>query len=156
MEAIINSSMLTQAAEVELVYRNTVKPSLRPKVTCSRDAYVILYNHWNADRMEHVEQFKVLLLNTACRVLGIYELSTGGISSTIVDVRLIFAATLKASATNIILAHNHPSGNLQPSQQDILLTNKTIQAGKLLDIKVADHVILSTEGYYSFADEGKL
>lgn len=156
MEAFINSSMLSQVAEVELVYRNTVKPSLRPKVTSSRDAYRILSDHWNADRIEHIEQFKVLLLNTASKVLGIYELSSGGISSTVVDVRLVFGTALKANATNIILAHNHPSGNLQPSHQDILLTDKIVRGGKLLDINVADHVILSTEGYYSFADEGRL
>jgi len=153
MEAISNSS-LYQVAEVELIYRNPVKPSQRPKITSAKDAYELLSTLWNADKIEHTEQFKVLLLNMGSKVLGIYELSSGGISGTVADIRLIFAAALKANATSIILAHNHPSGNLQPSNQDLTMTTKIVEAGKLLEIKVIDHLIITTEGYYSFSSEG--
>jgi DNA repair protein RadC len=86
-------------------------------------------------------------------VLGIYEVSTGGITGTVADPRLIFAAALKANACAMIISHNHPSGNLKPSRQDEELTAKLKQAGQFLDIKVLDHLIITTETYFSFADE---
>ena len=92
-------------------------------------------------------------MNKAQRVLGIYEMSTGGISGTVADPRLIFIAALKANAVNVVLSHNHPSGNLRPSKADEELTYKIKQGGLLLEIKVIDHFIISSEGYYSFADE---
>ncbi|MDZ7650383.1 MAG: JAB domain-containing protein [Cytophagales bacterium] len=95
-----------------------------------------------------------MLTNRANKVLGIFELSTGGVSGTVADPKLIFAAALKGAASGMILAHNHPSGNLQPSQADLDLTKKIREAGKLLEIQLLDHVIVTSEGYYSFADEG--
>ena len=95
-------------------------------------------------------------MNRAHRVLGIYELSSGGISGTVADPKLVFMAALKANACCLIISHNHPSGNLKPSQADEALTRKISEAGKLLDIQVIDHVIVTSEGYYSFADEGLL
>jgi DNA repair protein RadC len=95
-----------------------------------------------------------MFTNRANKVLGIFELSTGGVSGTVADPKLIFAAALKVAASGLILSHNHPSGNLQPSQADIDLTRKIKEAGKLLEIQLLDHIILTTEGYYSFADEG--
>jgi DNA repair protein RadC len=89
-------------------------------------------------------------------VLGIYEVSTGGMTGTVADPKLIFAAALKGAACGIILAHNHPSNNLKPSISDEQLTTKIKEGGKLLDIKLLDHLIISSEGYYSFADEGLL
>lgn len=89
-------------------------------------------------------------------MLGIYEVSSGGITGTVADPKLIFVAALKASACGIIISHNHPSGNLKPSRPDEDLTAKIKQAGKFLDIQVLDHVIVTSEGYYSFADEGVL
>ena len=103
-----------------------------------------------------MEQFKVLLLNRANKVLGIFEVSSGGSTGTVADPKLIFAAAIKANACGIILAHNHPSGNLQPSQADIDLTKRMKEGGRLLEIQVLDHIIVTTEGYYSFADEGIL
>ncbi|MBL7870526.1 MAG: JAB domain-containing protein, partial [Cyclobacteriaceae bacterium] len=97
---------------------------------------------------------KVMLTNRANKVLGIFEVSTGGISGTVADPKLIFAAAIKAAASGIILSHNHPSGNLQPSQADIDLTRKIKEAGRFLEIQLLDHIIITTEGYYSFADEG--
>ena len=102
------------------------------------------------------EQFVVLYLNRANRVIGSYQLSKGGITGTIADIRLILSVALKTAATGIILAHNHPTGNLKPSEADRQITERIKQAGKLMDIELLDHIILSSEGYYSFADDGKL
>lgn len=143
-------------AEVELIYRNVVKPSQMPMVTDSKQVYSLLTSNWDENRIEFVEQFKILLLNTANKILGIFEVSTGGIAGTVADPKLIFMAALRANASAIILSHNHPSGNLQPSQQDLTLTRKISEGGKLLDIRVLDHLIITIEGYYSFADEGVL
>ena len=143
-----------KVSEVELVYRSQVKASERPVVSQSNEVYKLLKRNWDDSKIELIEQFKILLLNRANKVLGIYEISTGGISSTVADPKVVFMAALKAAACNIILAHNHPSGNLKPSRADIELTSKIKEGGRLLDITVLDHLIISNEGYYSFADEG--
>lgn len=145
-----------QVAEIQLVYKSNVKPSERPKISTSRDARDVLMGTWDVTKLELLEQFKVMLTNRANKVLGIFELSTGGVSGTVADPRLIFAAAIKGVASGIILAHNHPSGNLQPSQADINLTRKIKEAGRLLEIQLLDHIILTSEGYFSFADEGLL
>jgi DNA repair protein RadC len=98
----------------------------------------------------------VLYLNRANKVIGSYQLSKGGITGTIADVRLILSVALKTLASGLILAHNHPSGNLKPSEADKQITNKIRQAAKLLDIELLDHIIISSEGYYSFADDAIL
>lgn len=143
-------------SEIDLIYKTKVKSSQRPLITSSRCAYSLLKDCWDPGKIEFLEQFKVLLLNQSNRVLGIYEASSGGISGTIVDIRLLFAAALKASAVSIIISHNHPSGKTSPSEADKSITRKIKQAGELLDIKLLDHVIVSSENYYSFADEGAL
>ena len=97
-----------------------------------------------------------MLLNNNLSLLGIYELSKGGIAATFVDPRLIYAAALKAAATSIILAHNHPSGELKPSRADEELTRRISEGCKLLDIKVNDHLIITPDHYFSFANEGLL
>lgn len=145
-----------QVSEVVLSYRSLVAPSQRPKVSSSKDAVEVFRSSWDTTRIELQEQFKVLLLNRANKAIGICEISTGGISGTVADPKLIFTAALKACASSIIVAHNHPSGNLSPSQSDIDLTRKLKEGGKLLEIQVLDHVILTVEGYYSFADEGQV
>ena len=143
-----------KVSEVEVVYKTHVKASSRPTVTQSKEVYELLKRNWDAAKIELVEQFKILLLNRANKALGICELSTGGISGTVADPKIIFIAALKAAASNIILAHNHPSGNLTPSRNDIDLTRKIKEVGQLLEITVLDHIILSSEGFYSLADEG--
>lgn len=145
-----------QVAEIQLTYKSNVKPSLRPKISGSMDAYNVLLDSWDDNKLELIEQFKVLLMNRANKVLGIFEVSTGGIAGTVADPKLIFVAAIKGAACGIILAHCHPSGNLTPSQADIDLTRKIKEAGKLLEIQVLDHIILTSEKYYSFADEGIL
>ncbi|HEV3413402.1 MAG TPA: JAB domain-containing protein [Puia sp.] len=143
-------------AEVELVYHSKVKAADRPKVDNTGAAYKVLLNCWNKDTIELLEEFKVMLLNNRLSLLGIYELSKGGISATFVDPRLIYAAALKAAATSIILAHNHPSGELRPSRADEDLTRRIVQGCTLLDIKVNDHLIITPDKYFSFANEGLL
>ena len=151
-----NTLACTQVSEIELIYKSKVKASDLPKVTTSHDAYNLLKQNWDENKIEFVEQFKVLFLNRANKVLAIYELSTGGVSGTVADPKLVFAAALKINACNIILCHNHPSGNLKPSSADEQLTQKIKEAGKYLDLPVIDHLIISNESYYSFADEGLL
>ena len=156
MEKTNDIPNLTNVSEIELVYRTKFKASLRPKVTDSSNVAALLKCHWNLDQIELLEEFKVLFLNQANSVLGILSLSKGGITGTVADPRLIFSAALKALACGIILAHSHPSGNLRPSKADEDLTCRLREAGRLLDIKVLDHLILSQESYFSFADAGLL
>ena len=145
-----------QVAEVQLIYKSKVKASLRPKIHSSRDAFEVLKSNWNYETIEFVEEFKMLLLNRANRVLGIIDISLGGTAGTVADPKVIFAAALKGNANGIILAHNHPSGNLKPSQADIDLTRKLKAGGQILDIGVLDHIILTSEGFFSFTDEGMM
>lgn len=141
-------------SEIELSYKSKVKASSRPKVSNSKDAYNLLIRQWDRSKLEFVEQFKILLLNRGHKAIGEYEVSTGGSTATIADPKLIFAAAIKTNATGIILAHNHPSGNATPSEADISLTKKIVAAGALLEITVLDHLIITSEGYYSLADDG--
>jgi DNA repair protein RadC len=156
MEQLMNENEWYQIAEVELVYKTSVKPSHRPVLKDSKIVYELLLQTWDKNKIQLQEQFKVLLLNRANRLLGILDAFSGGISGTVVDPRLIFSAAIKANACGIMLAHNHPSGNLQPSRTDEELTQKIKHGGKLLDIGVLDHLIICEEGYFSFADEGLL
>jgi len=154
MESSSQISNLYQFAEIELVYKSKVKASQRFKIGGSKDAYTILLSSWDENKIGFVEQFKVILLDRANKVLGIYEVSQGGTCGVVVDIKLIFAAALKASASGIILSHNHPSGNLTPSDADKLMTRRIKMAGELLEIPVLDHILLSGEGYLSFMEEG--
>lgn len=142
-----------KVSEVELIYRSKVKAVDRPKVSDSQTAYQILLQSWDENKIDLQEQFKILLLNAANRCLGVAAIGTGGMTSCIADPKLIFATALKGKASKLILAHNHPSGNLEPSKADIELTRKMAEAGRLLDIDVVDHLIVSTCGYKSFADK---
>jgi DNA repair protein RadC len=146
----------TRVAEVELVYKTKVKASERPKISSVKDCYQLLKELWNENTIEMQEEFKVMLLNRGNRVIGIYEASAGGLTGTVADPRLILAAAIKSLAVSIILSHNHPSGNLKPSRADEELTQKIKVAAAYHDIKVMDHIIITSEGYYSFADEGLL
>jgi len=150
-----NSSWKT-VSEIELIYKTKVKSSDRPKITSTKSAYAILMDCWDSDKIELIEQFKVLLLSQCNKVLGIYHASSGSISGTVVDIRLLFGAALKANAVGLIIAHNHPSGNKAPSDADKGITRKIKAAGELLDIKLLDHLILTAEGYYSFAEKGAI
>lgn len=156
MENAKRTRSWNKVSEIELVYKTKVKASERPKIRSSRDAYEILLSSWDPNKIEFFEQFKILLLNQSYRVLGICELSSGGITGTVVDMRLIFSAALKANATALMMVHNHPSGNLAASEADRNMTLKVREAGRLLDIALVDSLIITAEGYFSFADQGFL
>lgn len=145
---------LFKVNEVEIVYRNTTPYQDRIQIKSSATAYEILLATWNANRLEMVEQFKILLLDQHNNCLGVSEIATGGTSSCLADPKVIYATALKARAASLILAHNHPSGNLQPSEADKSLTRKLKDGGRLLDIAVLDHLIVTPRNYLSFADDG--
>lgn len=145
-----------KVSEIEISYRPAFKLSEKPKVTSSNMAYGILDQSWDRNKMELLEEFKVILLNRQNKVLGVLNVGQGGFSEVIADPKVIFSAALKACASGIILSHNHPSSELRPSEADIRLTRKMVDGGKLLGIEVHDHIILSAYGYYSFADEGMM
>ena len=144
---------LFKVAEVELIYKS--KPGFyRPTIDGSDKAHEILKATWDRNKIELIEQFKIVLLDQSSACLGIAEISTGGIAYCIADPKIVFATALKARASGIILAHNHPSGNLEESAADIAITRKLVDAGTVLDIQVMDHLIVTTAGYRSFASEG--
>jgi DNA repair protein RadC len=143
---------LSSIAEVQITYSANIRPSDRTKIGGAKDAYEIL-RHIFTD-IEHREFFYALLLNRGNEVLGYYEVSKGGISGTVVDVRLIMQAAIKANSSGILLGHNHPSGNLQASEADLRITRKIKQACSVLDISLLDHLILTNYSYMSMADEG--
>ena len=154
--ALINADAI-KVSEVRLIYKTKVKPSDRFQIHSSKDAYQLLFDSWNKNTIEYVEEFKLLLMNRSNAVLGILSVSKGGISGTVTDIRLIFQAAIKANGSGIIVCHNHPSGNLNPSESDRKITQKIKEAGNIMDIQLLDHlIILPVEGYYSFADEGRL
>jgi DNA repair protein RadC len=141
-------------AALELGRRRKEQQSLeKPKITCSRDAYDLLAAQFRD--LQH-EEFWVLLLNRANLVLAKHLVSKGGQSGTIADPKIIFNLALLGHASAVLLAHNHPSGNLQPSKADCELTTKLVSGAKLLDLQVVDHLILSDSGYFSFADEAMI
>lgn len=128
----------TKVAEIELVYKSRQKASERPVIYSPGDAYEILMDNWNLDLIELQEQFKILLLNKGSKVLGIVNLSTGGKSGTLVDSGLVLVAAIKSASSSIILAHNHPSGRLVPSKEDVAITQKIKAALGYHDIVLAD------------------
>jgi len=148
-----NDMNIPKVSEIEISYKPVIKPSEMVKITCSKDAEKIFRGIWSQD-ISYRESFYALYLNRANKVLGYQLISIGGISGTVVDVRCIYQAALKALAVNLIIAHNHPSGNNEASDADIKITKKLKDAGKLLDIALLDHLILLPEGYTSLADEG--
>lgn len=149
----MSNNKMPLVAEIEVSYRPAI--SNKPIIKSSLDVYEVLKQFFPENLIALKEVFVVVYLNRCNRVIGVYELSSGGITGTVVDIRLVLGIALKVVATSIILAHNHPSGNLKPSRADELLTNKIKQAALYMDIQVSDHLILSSiEGYYSFADEG--
>lgn len=148
---IFNSNL----AEIKITYRNKQKFSEMQKVNSSKDADNVLRSVWS-DQLEYREEFAILCLNRANKVLGYSFISSGGTTGTVADTKVIFQIALKSNASSIILAHNHPSGNKEPSDTDISLTKKIKEAGTVLDIPVLDHIIITSETYYSLADEGDM
>ena len=141
-------------AALELGKRRRESEALeKPKIATSRDAFEIIQSVLSDLRYE---EFWVILLNRSNKVIGKFQVSDGGVAGTVVDPKKLFKLALENNASYVILSHNHPSGNLKPSEADILLTRKLIEAGKLLELPILDHIIMGEEKYLSFADEGLL
>lgn len=142
-------------SEIKVAYRS--KQKSRVRIASAEDAFSILYPLYDRDTIEYQEQFFLLLLNRANVVLGWVKLSSGGTTGTVVDSKMVFGIALQTNASGIILSHNHPSGNIQPSSKDIEITNRIINSGKLMEIQLLDHLIISPdEKYYSFSDNGDM
>lgn len=141
------------SAALELGVRRAMNGSR--KIRISRSTDIVAYLRATLEYRKH-EIFSVVFLNQGCRVVHIEHVSQGGLTGTVADPRVILRKALEHEATAIILCHNHPSGNIVPSATDELLTQKIKHAAALLDISVMDHIIVSNEGYFSFADEGRL
>ena len=153
-KGIGEAKAISIVAAMELGRRRRAEEALKlEKITSSRIAYEIVYPF--IGELPH-EEFWILYLNNSNKVIRNGQISKGGITSTLVDLRLVFKEALQIGAVGIILAHNHPSGTLKPSQADIHLTKKLKMAGDSLDIKVLDHLIVTEKAYFSFADENML
>ena len=141
-----------EISEISVSYSNSNIEKF--KINSSKDSYECLRASWSDSTIELQEEFKILMLNRCNQILGIYPLSKGGVSSTVVDAKLIFSVALKCNASGIILAHNHPGGNLNPSEADKNITHRLKKASQYLDITLLDHIILTKDEFFSFSDNG--
>lgn len=143
--------------EIQITYSNPNNHSERIKIDCAEKLKYVLEDVREPDLIEYRESFYLLLLDNSLNAIGYRQMAVGGISATYVDVRQILAIALKSNATWIVVAHNHPSWNKNPSAADKILTKKIKEACEILEIKLLDHLILTPHGeHYSFAEEGKL
>ena len=141
--------------ELSIKYKRNAK-IIAKQITCSSDIVDVLREMYDADTLEYSESAIVIYLNQANKTIGWKKVSQGGISGTVVDPRIIIGTALKIGAVSMILSHNHPSGNLKTSRADDELTYK-IQGGcKFFDMRLLDHIVITSDGYYSYADDGKL
>lgn len=153
-KGIGEAKAITVAASFEIGRRRQlVDPQKRVRIQTSADGFKHI-GPLIADL--DIEQFWIILLNRSHEVIARRKISEGGVAGTVVDAKVVFKIAVELLASSIILAHNHPSGNLKPSQADKLLTEKLVQAGNVMNVNVLDHLIVSENGYYSFADEGEI
>jgi DNA repair protein RadC len=143
-------------SEIELRYIPKIPFSQLPHVSESMDAYHFFITTWDKDKLQFIEQFRVMLLTDTNKVLGICTISTGCPAYITIEKKILFGTALKANASKIILAYNHPSGILNPSTNDTVITKRIKEAGQILGIVLYDYLIVSGDGYYSFADHGAL
>jgi len=149
--------MKDKVNEIRISYKERIPAPFWQKISSSQDAAKMLFEHWDKQTIQVHESFKVVLLNNNNKVKGIYQLSKGGITGTLVDLRILFAVVLKSLSVAIILTHNHPSGTLKASEADKNLTQKIKKAAELFDVRILDHILIVPNGdYYSFADNGIL
>jgi DNA repair protein RadC len=147
--------MRTQINEIKISYKDRILSDKWVKLNSSRSAAEFIYKQWDKNTIALHETFKVVLLNNGNKAKGIFEVSKGSITGTLVDIRVLLAVALKSLSVGMILTHNHPSGTLMPSASDKQITKKIKDAATLLDIKVLDHIIITPNAdYFSFADEG--
>jgi DNA repair protein RadC len=142
--------------EIRVKYSYKQKFKDRTKISTSHDAYKIFESVWDKDTLEYSESSYALFLNYSNQLLGFYKVSTGGTNGTIIDPKIILGVALKVNASNLILAHNHPSGSLAFSKQDLAQTKTFISICKQLDILLWDHLVITKEGYISMSDEGEI
>lgn len=148
---------ILKVCDVKLTYNTKIKSSERPVMVQAADVYKLLIDYvYDKDIIQYKECLKLILLNKAGKLLGVAHISEGGINETSADIRIIMQAAILGNASNIILAHNHPSGSLKPSAQDDLVTMNLRKAAKLFNITVLDHIIVTDSGYYSYQDEGRV
>ncbi len=157
METIVTKSeiIFTDVPRVRLTYNGLVQTKNRVKITQVWETERVFRRLFNGD-LEHIESMWMLAINRANEILGAFEVSRGGVAGTVCDPKVVFQFALLTNASGIILAHNHPSGNLTPSQADIDLTKKVKKGAALLEMKLLDHLIITAEHYYSFASEGQI
>ena len=142
--------------EIQIKFKGTLKSELKT-IQSSRDCYEVLKLMYSSDTFHWQEEVILICLNRANKVIGYYKVSKGGTTGTVIDPKIIFTIALNCvGTTSIIISHNHPSGNLNTSRADDDITEKIKQGGKLLDLQLLDHIIVTDEGYYSYLDEGKL
>lgn len=142
--------------EIRITYRRHALDIDTKVIKSSDDAQTVFRTLWPEGSLDHRESFYALYLSRANQILSYYRISEGGLAGTVADVKLIFQTALSCNAASVIVAHNHPSGNLKPSTADEQLTQKIRQAGQVLELPLIDHLIIASEGCYSFADQGLL
>ncbi|MEL7062310.1 MAG: JAB domain-containing protein [Bacteroidota bacterium] len=145
-----------QLAEIQVSYHPQIKPSERPQIRSSEDAFKALLQIWPKETINYQESLYVLVLDRANRILGFHLHSIGHQAACIVHVGQVLAVVLKSNGTSFLVSHNHPSQNISPSQADRDITHKLKKGAELLDVQFMDHLIICEETYYSFADEGEL
>lgn len=146
--------MKNSVAEIEVSYKP--EKIVEFSISDSKKSFELMLQSWEQNRIQMQEEVKLILLNRSNKVLGVYPLAMGGITGCVVDVRIILAVALKTLATGIILVHNHPSGNLKPSREDIKITEQLKSSCDLIGIILLDHLIITKDDYFSFADDGLL
>lgn len=145
-----------KVCEVKLTYKSKIKASEREKILSAENAYKILLSVFDSETIQYKEFFKVILMNRANKALGVCHISEGGLNETSADIRIIMQAAILGNASAIILAHNHPSGNIQPSMQDDQVTKRVKEIAKLIGINLLDHLIITDETYYSYSENGRI
>ena len=143
--------------EISIKYKKEVHPTKRFQVKSAEDIAVFARALFNADTINWTEEVILICLNQSSSIMGYYKVSSGGISSAIVDPKVVFTFALNCCATKVILAHNHPSSNIKPSQADDRMTQQIKQGGEILGIDLLDHVIVTDDnGYYSYLENDQL
>lgn len=145
---------MNRASEIEINY--TYYSEFNQKISNSKEAADIFRAAFNLSKIEHKEFMYAMYLNRRNFVLAVLKISEGGISGTLVDLRIVFQGAIKCNASGIILCHNHPSGELAPSQNDINFSKRAVEAGKILDLHILDSIIITRDAHYSLCDSGEL
>ena len=154
MKKSIKLDLSSVFAEMAISYKTTGNFTDMPVLSGNMDTNQFLRKIWDADQIEYREEFVLLMLNRRNKLIGWVKISSGGTAGTIADPKIIFQHALLSGCSSIILSHNHPSGSLKPSYADMAITEKLVNAGRLLEIEVLDHVIMTADSSLSFKSEG--